>query len=515
MIQCYSTKYILGSYTKNTKKIFISYSSLEYEIASKYREAFTARGISCWMAPESIPTGSNYAVEIPKAIQDCQVFVLILSDNSQNSIWVRKEIDLAVNLHKLIFPIKTGNYQLISPFNFYLTDVQMMQATEDAAQIAAKLDLLLDPDADPEPVQASSADNFGYTPPPPQPAAQPQPASAEQKKSLNKKSIAIIAAAAVVIVGAVGAGMLISSGKNDIAVNNTAPSAIAADTQVSTGNTVGEDGSYTLVIDAATTYVGTYTGDMTADRIPDGEGQFIGEKQDGTKVDYTGGFKNGVYYGKGTQTITYTSGDVNTNTGTFIDGKHNGKGKGTYTWANGDVSEFEANYSDDRWNGQCKETLTYANGDKEVFNGEYKNGKRDGHGYYTYTEANGKVTIYDGEYVGGRLNGQGKLSVMNTEIEIIRDGTFVEDQMNGQGKMTVKDAAGELVYEADFSTTFAAEKEDQLQLIRTALFQNMRVNMPMEIITVTENGKRLMPMVMFMNMRVNSKEENITVTASY
>lgn len=129
-------------------KVFISYSSKEYEIADSFRKAFTERGIKCWMAPESIPIGSNYAVEIPKAIENADIFVLILSENSQNSVWVRKEIDLAVNLNKLIFPIKTGNYKLISPFNFYLTDVQMMQASDDTEIIAEKLSSFINSPSD-------------------------------------------------------------------------------------------------------------------------------------------------------------------------------------------------------------------------------------------------------------------------------------------------------------------------------------------------------------------------------
>lgn len=117
-------------------EIFISYSSKEYDVAEKLRSAFAQRGIYCWMAPESIPIGSNYAIEIPKAIQACQVFLIILSDNSQNSVWVRKEIDLAVNRNKRIVPLVVNKCQIISPFDFYLTDIQMIQAVDSPDEMA-------------------------------------------------------------------------------------------------------------------------------------------------------------------------------------------------------------------------------------------------------------------------------------------------------------------------------------------------------------------------------------------
>lgn len=118
------------------KKIFISYSSKEYDVASELRSVFIEYGMECWMAPESIPVGSNYAVEIPKAIKDCSVFVLLISENSQSSVWVSKEVDLAVNNKKIIVPIIFNNCQIISPFDFYLTNVQTIQAAGSIDELA-------------------------------------------------------------------------------------------------------------------------------------------------------------------------------------------------------------------------------------------------------------------------------------------------------------------------------------------------------------------------------------------
>ena len=66
------------------RQVFISYSSKDYSQALSVRNVLEQNGITCWMAPESIPGGSNYTKEIPIAIRECQAFVLMLSANAQN-----------------------------------------------------------------------------------------------------------------------------------------------------------------------------------------------------------------------------------------------------------------------------------------------------------------------------------------------------------------------------------------------------------------------------------------------
>lgn len=114
--------------------VFISYSSIEYNIASNVRSILQQNGIECWMAPESIPAGSDYGEEIPTAIENCDAFVLILSENSQNSKWVPKEIDLAITNDKIIIPLHIDNKQLTKSFNFRLTNTQRIEAYEQTSK---------------------------------------------------------------------------------------------------------------------------------------------------------------------------------------------------------------------------------------------------------------------------------------------------------------------------------------------------------------------------------------------
>lgn len=106
------------------EKIFISYKSDEFDIANKVRLFLENANLTCWMAPMSIKGGCSYAIEIPRAIHDCKIFVLILSEKSQNSIWVPKELDQAINARKKIIPIVIENFKLNNEFEFYLSNIQ-------------------------------------------------------------------------------------------------------------------------------------------------------------------------------------------------------------------------------------------------------------------------------------------------------------------------------------------------------------------------------------------------------
>lgn len=111
--------------------VFISYSSRDIKTVNKLVDAIRAQSLDYWKAPEMIPTGSNYAREIPKALKNCGAVLLVISANSQSSIWVEKEMDMAINCHKPIVPIVIDETPLSDTYLFYLNNVQMIYYLED------------------------------------------------------------------------------------------------------------------------------------------------------------------------------------------------------------------------------------------------------------------------------------------------------------------------------------------------------------------------------------------------
>lgn len=115
----------------NQNSIFISYSSKDIKFVERIMEELEKIGATYWKAPEMIPAGSSYAREIPQAIQNCGVFLLVLSPTSQDSIWVEKEIDSAICNRKTIIPFEVKEVELNDTFRFYLNNVQMISYADN------------------------------------------------------------------------------------------------------------------------------------------------------------------------------------------------------------------------------------------------------------------------------------------------------------------------------------------------------------------------------------------------
>ena len=111
--------------------VFVSYSSKNIEVANYIVSRLQKLNISYWKAPEMIPAGSSYAKEIPRAIQNCQIVLLVLSKASQESIWVEKEIDSAICNRKVIIPFQIEEMELNDTFRFYLNNVQTVMYYQD------------------------------------------------------------------------------------------------------------------------------------------------------------------------------------------------------------------------------------------------------------------------------------------------------------------------------------------------------------------------------------------------
>lgn len=110
--------------------VFISYSNKNQLEADSVRHLFDNEGIDTWMAPWSIPAGSIYAKEINKAIKNCACFVLLLTEEAQNSIWVSKETERAVHYNKPIIPVQLGRVVLNDEFELYISTAQVIMISK-------------------------------------------------------------------------------------------------------------------------------------------------------------------------------------------------------------------------------------------------------------------------------------------------------------------------------------------------------------------------------------------------
>lgn len=105
---------------------FISYSTKNQSEADAMKRLIEKNGVSSWMAPYDIPAGSSYSQIINIAIKECACFVLLLSCESQNSVWVLKELDRAISYKKTVIPVQIDDVVLNDKFEFYLCTDQIV-----------------------------------------------------------------------------------------------------------------------------------------------------------------------------------------------------------------------------------------------------------------------------------------------------------------------------------------------------------------------------------------------------
>ena len=126
--------------------VFISYSSKNLEYADAMRNLLKNIGVKTWMAPGDIPAGSTYAGVITRALKGSDCLVLLLTDDSQKSTWVDKEVERALSYGKTIIPVALESLTLNDNFEFYLGNQQIVpvkQISRDNKEFQKIIDQVL------------------------------------------------------------------------------------------------------------------------------------------------------------------------------------------------------------------------------------------------------------------------------------------------------------------------------------------------------------------------------------
>lgn len=109
------------------RDVFISYSSVDQQIADLLVKRLRSKGIGVWIASDSMKSGP-YAGQIVKAIRNAKVFIVILSKNSIRSPHVRTEINNAfnrINDGMVLMPILIEDTVLDDDCTYYLGAQEM------------------------------------------------------------------------------------------------------------------------------------------------------------------------------------------------------------------------------------------------------------------------------------------------------------------------------------------------------------------------------------------------------
>jgi hypothetical protein len=161
---------------RRTHQVFVSYSSADREVADKARDYLQANGVTCWMAPHDIVGGSDWAAAIIEAIDSSRALLLVLSERSNRSAEVKREVGRASQRGVPIVPFFIEQVALSKHMEYYLATTHWLGA--DSRHVELRLGHLLDTVQqllnNP---QSTGAFRFTATTPPGGPGAAPSSAS--------------------------------------------------------------------------------------------------------------------------------------------------------------------------------------------------------------------------------------------------------------------------------------------------------------------------------------------------
>jgi len=106
---------LLETDTQDTSSVFISYAGKDEEFVTRLEKSLSNAGVKTWFAPRMMKGGMPIFEQISKAIHTHDRLLLVLSENSVNSNWVKTEILTTRDIERktgkrMFFPIRLTSF---------------------------------------------------------------------------------------------------------------------------------------------------------------------------------------------------------------------------------------------------------------------------------------------------------------------------------------------------------------------------------------------------------------------
>jgi hypothetical protein len=86
--------------------VFVSHSSKDKATADAACAVLESRKIRCWIAPRDIRPGADWGESIIEAIKTCRIMVLVFSQNANDSVQIKREVERAIHHGATIIPLR-------------------------------------------------------------------------------------------------------------------------------------------------------------------------------------------------------------------------------------------------------------------------------------------------------------------------------------------------------------------------------------------------------------------------
>jgi len=132
-------------------EVFISYASEDEWAAKRICSALEPEGLSCWMAPRDVPPGSDWVQSIMSAISESRLLLLVLSNASNASGHVLREVERGVHRNLPVLPVRIDGTEPDGNLAYFVSGSHWFDAPgadldgRGALLVSAARELLTDP----------------------------------------------------------------------------------------------------------------------------------------------------------------------------------------------------------------------------------------------------------------------------------------------------------------------------------------------------------------------------------
>jgi tetratricopeptide (TPR) repeat protein len=129
-----------GQLTAVSFDVFVSYFGADEGIANSVKAALSRHRINAWLYKERNKLGDMWPIQIKKAIRSCDTLLVLLSQNSRESDWVRRELDIAWQYNRGIATLLLGPEATLGGSVFELLQSERFAKYHRTTRIATKAD---------------------------------------------------------------------------------------------------------------------------------------------------------------------------------------------------------------------------------------------------------------------------------------------------------------------------------------------------------------------------------------
>ena len=106
--------------------LFVSHVSEDLAAAMQIVEELERRGVRCWIAPRDVRPGEPFDDQIANAIEDSRAMLLIFSERCNASEYIRREVTVAGESHKVVIPFRIENAEPKRGLRVRLSDLHWL-----------------------------------------------------------------------------------------------------------------------------------------------------------------------------------------------------------------------------------------------------------------------------------------------------------------------------------------------------------------------------------------------------